>query len=151
QLGSGQTACLGRPGKRVAPSARKALPFMAMRRVRRAARRLAGTKSSRWQSRAFRANRLPDPLRQTLARVRLASTCSVWPRTTWPWWGLAMTKVAHLPRLFSAAERMRRYRLRRRLSHSCVTVELSHRDLERTVRNRADRLPIKISVVEVMR
>jgi hypothetical protein len=35
-----------------------------------------------------------------------------------------MTEVAHLPRLFSAAERMRRYRLRRRLGHSCVTVEL---------------------------
>jgi hypothetical protein len=36
-----------------------------------------------------------------------------------------------------AAEEMRRYRLRRRLCHSCVTVELSHRGLERTVRNRA--------------
>ena len=35
-----------------------------------------------------------------------------------------MTEVAHLPRLSSAAERMRRYRLRRRLGHSCVTVEL---------------------------
>src|SRR5262249_11036722 len=123
---------------------------MAMRRVRRAARRLAGTKSSRWQSRAFRANRPPDPLRPTLAGRRQRAPGLVGPRTPWPWWGLAMTKVAPLPRLFSAAERMRRYRLRRRLSHSCVTVELSHRDLERTVRNRADRLPIKISVVEVM-
>jgi hypothetical protein len=35
-----------------------------------------------------------------------------------------MTEIAHLPRLFSSAERMRRYRLRRRLGHSCVTVEL---------------------------
>jgi hypothetical protein len=35
-----------------------------------------------------------------------------------------MTEVAYLPRLSSGAQRMRRYRLRRRLGHSCVTVEL---------------------------
>ena len=62
----------------------KRCAFMAMRRVRRAHWRLAGAKSSRWQSRAFRANRLPDPLRQTLARRRVRGTCRVWARTTWP-------------------------------------------------------------------
>ena len=63
-------------------SARKALPFMAMRRVRRTHWRLAGAKSSRWQSCAFRTNRLPDPLRQTLARRGVRGTYRVWARTT---------------------------------------------------------------------
>ena len=40
-----------------------------------------------------------------------------------------MTEVAHLPRLSSAAERMRRYRLRRRLGHSCITVELRESEI----------------------
>ena len=40
-----------------------------------------------------------------------------------------MTEVAHLPRLSSAAERMRRYRARRRHGHSCITVELRESEI----------------------
>ena len=49
---------------------RSALSGVAMRRLQRAARRLAGAKSSRRQSRPFRTNRLPDQLRRTLAATR---------------------------------------------------------------------------------
>ena len=38
-----------------------------------------------------------------------------------------MTEVAHLPRLSSAAERMRRYRRRREAGQQCITLTL-HED-----------------------
>jgi hypothetical protein len=73
---------------------RSVLAGVAMRRLQRAARRLANAKSSRWQSRAFRTNRLPALLRPTLARGCVRGTCRVWPRTIWPWWGSARTEVS---------------------------------------------------------
>ena len=63
---------------------RSALAGVAMRRLQRAARRLAGAKSSRRQSRPFRTNRLPDPLRRTLARRRERGTYRTGARTTPP-------------------------------------------------------------------
>jgi hypothetical protein len=41
-----------------------------------------------------------------------------------------MTEVAHLPRLSSAAERMRRYRERRRRGLSCIKVQLRRSEVD---------------------
>ena len=41
-----------------------------------------------------------------------------------------LTEIAHLPRLSPAAERMLRYRERRRLGLSCIKVELRRREVE---------------------
>ena len=41
-----------------------------------------------------------------------------------------MTEVAHLPRLSSAAERMRRYRERRSRGLLCIKVQLRRSDLD---------------------
>jgi hypothetical protein len=43
-----------------------------------------------------------------------------------------MTESVHLPRLSPAAERMRRYRARRRNGHSCITVELRESEIARS-------------------
>jgi hypothetical protein len=41
-----------------------------------------------------------------------------------------MTEVAHLPRLSSGAQRMRRYRERRRRGLSCIKVQLRRSEVE---------------------
>jgi hypothetical protein len=41
-----------------------------------------------------------------------------------------MTEVAHLPRLSSGAQRMRRYRERRRRGLSCVKVQLRRTEVD---------------------
>ena len=53
-----------------------------------------------------------------------------------------MTEVDHLPRLSSGAERMRRYRERRRLGHSCVTVELRGDEIAVAAATRNESLPV---------
>lgn len=44
-----------------------------------------------------------------------------------------MTEVAHLPRLSPAAERMRRYRARRRRGLSCIKVQLRRSEVDALV------------------
>jgi len=44
-----------------------------------------------------------------------------------------MTEVAHLPRLSSGAQRMRRYRERRRRGLSCIKVQLRRREVDALV------------------
>jgi hypothetical protein len=47
-----------------------------------------------------------------------------------------MTEVAHLPRLSSAAKRMRRYRERRQRGLRCVTIQIRQSEVDALIHRR---------------
>jgi hypothetical protein len=116
----------------MAQASRSALALLAMRRMRRAAQRLAGAKFSRWQSRPFRAHRLLDPLRQALARRRASGARRARAKTTRQWWKSAMTTSENTDTTSPGARRMRRYRERRRRGVSCVISNCSKQKSRRS-------------------